>query len=68
MRSETIGLDVGGTKILGVVVDDGGRVLEEVREPTPAHDGREIVRAMSEVVAALRTRHDVDEEPGLPAI
>lgn len=54
-----IGLDVGGTKILGVVVDEHGRVLEEAREPTPAHDGVAMVRAMSDVVVALRERHDV---------
>src|SRR3954447_19419475 len=60
MRSETIGIDVGGTKILGAVVDADGRVLEEVREPTPAGDGEAMVRAMAAVVAALRERHDVD--------
>ena len=34
----TIGLDVGGTKVLGVVVDplDPSRVLIERRVPTPA--------------------------------
>jgi glucokinase len=53
----TIGLDVGGTKILGVVVDAEGRVLEEVREPTPASDGPELVRAMTAAVGALRARH-----------
>jgi glucokinase len=53
----SIGLDVGGTKILGVVVDTDGRVLEEVREPTPANDGAALVRAMAAAVTALRARH-----------
>ena len=53
----TIGLDVGGTKILGVVIDADGRVLEEVREPTPAGDGPATVRAMTDAVTALRARH-----------
>src|SRR5687768_8929541 len=57
--TRAIGLDVGGTKILGVVVDAGGRVFEEVREPTPADDGEAMVRAMANAVAALRARHDV---------
>jgi glucokinase len=30
-----IGIDVGGTKCLGVAVDDTGTVVAEVREPTP---------------------------------
>jgi glucokinase len=55
----TAGLDVGGTKILGVVLGDDGRVLEEVREPTPATDGEAMVRAMATVVSALRARQDV---------
>ncbi|HVA04030.1 MAG TPA: ROK family protein [Acidimicrobiales bacterium] len=31
----TIGIDMGGTKVLGLAVDDEGVVLSEVREPTP---------------------------------
>jgi predicted NBD/HSP70 family sugar kinase len=31
----TIGIDMGGTKVLGVAVDDEGVVLSEVRVPTP---------------------------------
>ncbi|HXW33453.1 MAG TPA: ROK family protein [Acidimicrobiales bacterium] len=34
-RPVTVGLDVGGTKILGVVVDGENRVLTEARFPTP---------------------------------
>lgn len=30
-----LGIDVGGTKCLGVVLDADGRVIEERREPTP---------------------------------
>src|SRR4051794_17712553 len=55
----TIGVDVGGTKILGVAVDGAGRVLEEVRELTPAADGEAMVRVMAAAVSALRQRHDV---------
>jgi glucokinase len=31
----TIGIDMGGTKVLGVALDDEGVVLSEVRVPTP---------------------------------
>ena len=31
----TIGIDVGGTKLLGIALDDSGKVLADVRAPTP---------------------------------
>lgn len=31
----TIGIDLGGTKIMGVLVDDDGRVIEKVKKSTP---------------------------------
>lgn len=49
-----IGLDVGGTKIEGVLVNDKLKVLKRVRLPTGAHGSREgiisnIVRAVKEL-------------------
>ncbi|MGH9150662.1 MAG: ROK family protein, partial [Acidimicrobiales bacterium] len=44
----TIGIDLGGTKCLGVVVDESGTVLAERRVPTP--DG---AAAVLDTVAAL---------------
>ena len=52
-----VGLDVGGTKVLGVVADAAGAVLDEHRLLTPSTDGSAIVAAMAEVVAVLRRRH-----------
>lgn len=54
----TIGVDVGGTKMLGVVVDDGGTLLDEQRVLTPTGDD-DLVDAMVEVIAKLRVGHDV---------
>ena len=34
----SIGIDIGGTKILGALVDPKGQVLEELRVPSPAQD------------------------------
>ena len=50
----TIGLDVGGTKVLGVVVDplDPSRVLIERRVPTPA-GGEGLVDVLAELVEEL---------------
>jgi glucokinase len=54
----TIGVDVGGTKVLGVVVDDAGALVAEHRVPTPA-TGDEVIAAMLDVVDRLRADHDV---------
>jgi glucokinase len=35
MRGAAVGVDVGGTKLLAVAVDEAGTVLEERRVPTP---------------------------------
>jgi len=48
-----IGVDVGGTKCLGVVLDRDDAVIAEHRVATPA-SGPSLVAAVSEVVAALR--------------
>jgi len=50
--SRAIGLDIGATKTLGVLVDADGRVLEQVREATePGADG--VVRTAQLVVSHL---------------
>ena len=33
----TVGIDIGGTKISGVLVDAADQVLKEDRQPTPAN-------------------------------
>jgi len=46
------GIDVGGTKFLGVVVDDDGSVVAETRRPTP-QGGDAIVAQLADVVSEL---------------
>jgi glucokinase len=53
----SIGIDVGGTKVLGVVADGSGTVLDEVRAATPVDDGPRMVEAMAHVAMELRQRH-----------
>lgn len=48
----TIGIDLGGTKCLGVVLDDAGEVTAEHRLPTPPGE-EPILDAIVEVVEAL---------------
>jgi glucokinase len=70
----TIGIDMGGTKVLGVAVDDEGVVLAEVRVPTPGrphadtdprhatdNEGFELViDALASVTEQLRATIDAD--------
>jgi glucokinase len=46
-----IGIDVGGTKCLGVAVDDSGRVVQQFRLPTPHADG--LCDTLLEIVSQL---------------
>ncbi len=46
------GIDVGGTKYLGVVLDDEGTIVREHRVPTP-HGAEAVIDTLAEVAAAL---------------
>jgi glucokinase len=45
------GIDVGGTKCLGIVIDDSGNAVCEVRKPTPSAD--KLVATLSSIVHEL---------------
>ncbi|GAB3768122.1 glucokinase [Nocardioides ginsengisegetis] len=53
------GVDVGGTKIAGGVVDEDGTVLEELRVESPATDSEAIEEAIAGLVAELGSRHEI---------
>jgi glucokinase len=57
--SLTIGIDVGGTKIAGGLVDDRGRILVEEREVSPADDSARIEDTIVSLVDRLRDGRDV---------
>lgn len=52
--SYSIGVDVGGTKVLGGVVDESGNVLAHARRDTPRQGGAELTRAIADVALELR--------------
>src|SRR5450755_5128213 len=58
--SLTIGVDVGGTKVLGGVVDESGCIIDQERLPTPKTEPEAIADAIAAVVASLRARHEVE--------
>ncbi len=58
--SLAIGIDVGGTKLLGGVVDDEGRVIARLRRETPREGGKALTHLVAELVNQLQK--DVREE------
>ena len=56
----TIGIDLGGTKIAGGVVDEGGSILVQARRATPKRDAAATVVAINDVVRELVAQHSVD--------
>lgn len=55
----TVGIDVGGTKIAGGVVDEGGTILSTARHESPATDTDAIEQSIEDLVDELRSEHDV---------
>ncbi|MDP1876100.1 MAG: ROK family glucokinase [Actinomycetota bacterium] len=49
----SIGVDIGGTKILAGIVTDDGEVLATARRPTPRHDATDVIDLVAEVVTEL---------------
>ncbi|MDQ3107677.1 MAG: ROK family protein, partial [Actinomycetota bacterium] len=60
----TIGVDLGGTKCLGVVIDDGGAVVDEIRVPTPRGNDA-VVDVLGDVAAGLLERRPAGEVVGI---
>jgi fructokinase len=48
-----IGIDLGGTKIAGILFGDGDMVRAELRRPSPQHDYAATIAAIGDVVADL---------------
>ncbi len=53
-----IGVDIGGTKIAVGVVDDDGRIVEQVRRPTQPEDAASIDQAIADAVNELGKNHE----------
>lgn len=56
----SIGIDVGGTKIAGGLVDGDGRVLADAKIDSPADDAASLTKAIGDLAAELAARHDGD--------
>ena len=51
--SYTIGIDVGGTKVLGGVVDESGKILIDARRDTPREGGTALTQTIADVAREL---------------
>ena len=49
----SIGIDVGGTKVLGGVVDENGAVLTTARKDTPRQGGSTLTSAIADIAKEL---------------
>jgi glucokinase len=56
----TVGVDVGGTKVLAGVVDEDGRVVERAKVATPTTHPDAIAEAIAGLVGQLCGRHTVE--------
>src|SRR5690348_13420335 len=60
-RVPTVGIDIGGTKVMAGVVDADGNILEKVRTETPdkSKSPKVVEDTIVELVLDLSDRHDV---------
>jgi glucokinase len=58
--SATIGLDIGGTKISGGVIDGNGVILAQGRRDTPALDPAAIIHEAASLTRELSSQHKID--------
>jgi glucokinase len=58
--SYTIGIDVGGTKVLGGVVDASGKILIDARRDTPREGGAALTQTIADVARELMASYSVE--------
>ena len=58
--SYTIGIDVGGTKVLGGVVDENGKVIATARKDTPRQGGSALTQTIADIAQELIQSHDIE--------
>jgi glucokinase len=58
--SYTIGIDVGGTKVLGGVVDENGKVIATARKDTPRQGGSALTQTIADIAKELMQSHDIE--------
>ena len=49
----SIGIDIGGTKMAGALVDDAGNILNELKVPSPIDDSDQMIEAIGSLISRL---------------
>lgn len=57
--SLALGIDVGGTKVLGGVVDESGTIIKIARRDTPREGGSALTKTISDVAHELISEFDI---------
>lgn len=55
----SIGIDIGGTKMAGALVDDSGTILNELKIPSPIDDSDLMINAISSLISELSANQQV---------
>ena len=55
----TVGIDIGGTKIAGALVSESGEILRELKVPSPANDSQALQAAVVSMVNELRQGQEI---------
>ncbi|MSO16199.1 MAG: ROK family glucokinase [Candidatus Planktophila sp.] len=56
----TVGIDIGGTKVLGGVVDETGALIRRARRDTPAEGGVALTQAIADVALELMKDSEIE--------
>ena len=57
--SLALGIDVGGTKVLGGVVDSSGKIVKSARKQTPPQGGQALTDTIAELALELISEFDI---------
>jgi glucokinase len=63
-----LGIDVGGTKVLGVAVDAEGAILDRRRTTTPTERAEDLVAVLGDLIEQLGGRRETPLGIGLPGL
>jgi glucokinase len=56
----TVGIDIGGTKVLGGIVDESGAVIRRAGRDTPVEGGPSLTQAIADVALELMKDGDIE--------
>src|SRR5699024_11444649 len=55
----SIGIDIGGSNVVGGVVDEDGQILADTRRLTPSTDPNRVLDVIVDITDELRAQHHV---------